>query len=83
MPNTIVILSDEFLNRIRIALGEIQAKFAVPVLGELELWAAKAKDEPAKLLADVDAHLAQFRASVTMAEAKVKALLEAVPEVPS
>lgn len=61
MSDTIVILSEEFLKRIHLALGEMQVKFALPVIMEIQAWFDKAEKEPAKLIADVQAHLEQFR----------------------
>ena len=76
MSNTVVILSDEFMTRINVALGEIQAKFAIPVINEVQAWIDKAEKEPTKLLTEIDAHLAPFRAKVAAADAEAKKLLE-------
>jgi hypothetical protein len=62
--NTLVILSKEFLTRINVALGEIQAKFAIPVINELQAWIDKAEQEPHKLLAELEAHVAPIKARV-------------------
>jgi hypothetical protein len=72
-----MILTEEFLTRIHVALGEIQAKFAIPVINEVQQWIDKAEKEPTKLVADIDAHLVPFRAKIAAAEAESKKLLEA------
>jgi F0F1-type ATP synthase membrane subunit b/b' len=77
MSNTVVILTEEFLTRIHVALGEIQAKFAIPVINEVQQWIDKAEKEPTKLVADIDAHLVPFRAKIAAAEAESKKILEA------
>jgi hypothetical protein len=77
MENTLVILSKEFINRIHVSLGEIQAKFAIPVINELQVWFDKAEKEPTKLLADVEAHLLPIKAKIEADAAKVKAWIEA------
>jgi hypothetical protein len=72
MSNTVVILSQEFMTRINVALGEIQAKFAIPVINELEAWKNKVEAEPHKLLADIEAHLAPVKAKVEAAKAEAE-----------
>jgi hypothetical protein len=53
----LVILSDEFLARIHVGLGEIQAKFAVPVIQEIQRLVDLAEQDYDKFKAEVDAHL--------------------------
>jgi hypothetical protein len=87
MSNTVLILSKEFMTRINVALGEIQAKFAIPVINEMQAWADKAEQEPHKLLADIEAHLAPVKAKVdadkAAAEARVLAEVKAVQDAKS
>jgi hypothetical protein len=64
MSNTVVILSQEFITRINIALGEIQAKFAIPVINELQAWFDKAEKAPHQLIADLEAHVAPLKAKI-------------------
>lgn len=78
MSNTVVILSEEFMTRINIALGEIQAKFAIPVINELENWLNKAKDEPHKLVVELEAHLVPFKAKLAADKAEA-ARIAALP----
>lgn len=76
MSNTVVILTEEFMKRINVALGEIPAKFAIPVINELQAWYDMAEKEPTKLLASIKSHLAPFEAKVAEADAAAKKLLE-------
>jgi hypothetical protein len=85
--DTLVILSKEFMLRVNMALGEIQAKFAIPVINELQAWADKAETDSAKLLADVEKHLAPHRAIVAStaaaAESAAAANIAAKSPVPA
>lgn len=68
MP-TLLILSDEFLTRINIGLGEVQAKFAVPVIAEIEIQAARAANDAEAFLAAIEAHVAPIKAKLAQAKA--------------
>lgn len=60
-----ITLSEEFINRIAVGLGEIQTKFGAPVLEELnrQILAAQAQEAAAietaqKCKVELDAHIA-------------------------
>jgi hypothetical protein len=72
MSNTVVILTEEFMKRISVGLGEVQAKFAIPVLNELQAWTDLHEKDPAKLIALVDDHLKSFRDKVAADIAKTE-----------
>jgi hypothetical protein len=74
MSNTVVILSKEFMDRINVALGEIAAKFSIPVLNELHAWVEKAQNEPHKLIADLEAHVAPMKAKIEADKAAAEVL---------
>ncbi len=73
MANTVIVLTEEFLKRVQVALGEIPAKFAIPVIQEIEAWITLAEHQPAKVIELVDKHLQQFRDKVAAEEAALKA----------
>lgn len=67
MANKILIFSDEFFNRVCVGLGELQSKFAHPVIVDIE--------EQIKLIdSDVVAHVALIEKHMADANAKVKAI---------
>jgi hypothetical protein len=73
MSNTVVVLSEEFMKRIKTALGEIQMKVALPVLAELETWEKKFVEAPHEVLTIVENHIAPAKAKIAAAEAKIAA----------
>jgi hypothetical protein len=83
--NTVVVLSKEFMTRIKIALGEIQAKFAIPVIAELEAWETKVAQAPHEVLAAIESHIAPIKAKVaagTMAAVDAAAVAALKVEAP-
>jgi hypothetical protein len=85
MSNTVVVLSKEFMTRIKVALGEIQAKFAIPVMAELEAWEQKVVAAPHEVLTAIEAHIAPIKAKVEADKAAVvaaDALAKAKVEAP-
>lgn len=79
MSNTIFVLSEEFVKRIFVGLGEIPSKFSHVVILELEAQAKAAETEAHKIIALVEQHLAPLKAKVEAEAAKTKA--DAAPVV--
>lgn len=72
MSNTVLILSEEFLTRIKIGLQEIQAKFANPVLIEIETQVKNAESSEAKWVSSIESHVSAIKSKV---EAAAKAVV--------
>lgn len=64
MPK-LLILSDEFMSRVLVGLGEIQTKFGLPVLQDIQTQVDLAEKDPAAFLAAVEAHLSPFKIKVS------------------
>jgi hypothetical protein len=75
MANTVIVLSEEFLKRVQVALGELPAKFAVPVIQEVEAWITLAEKQPHKVVELVDKHMAEIKDKIAQEGAKA-ALME-------
>jgi hypothetical protein len=73
---TLVILSKEFMTRIKVALGEIQAKFAIPVIAELETWEQKIASAPHEVLAAIESHISPIKAKIEADKVAVAAAAE-------
>lgn len=63
----LLILSDEFLARLHVGLGELQAKFAIPVISEIQKQVDLFEKDAATFIADVEAHIAPLRAKIAPA----------------
>jgi hypothetical protein len=68
MPK-LLILSDEFIARLHVGLGEIQAKFAIPVIQDIQAQVDLSEKDAAAFLASVEAHVSPFKQKVAAAEA--------------
>jgi hypothetical protein len=55
--NKVLILSQEFLNRIMVGLGEVQSKFAIPVLQDIEKQLAAAEVGAKIWVESIEAHI--------------------------
>lgn len=78
MSNTVLILSEEFLTRIKVGLQEIQAKFANPVLIEIETQVKHAETAAQGWVSSIESHVAELK---TKAEAAAKAVVNGVEKV--
>lgn len=80
----LLILSDEFLARINVGLGEIAAKFAIPVIMDIEAQVSRTERDAEAFLAAIEAHVAPIRAKLaqTKAEAEKLAATPAVEVMP-
>jgi hypothetical protein len=63
--NTVLIVSKEFLNRILVGLSEIQAKFAIPVIQEIEKQAAAADAGAKHWIESIESHLDGIKLKTT------------------
>jgi hypothetical protein len=77
MSNKILILSDEFIARIHVGLGEVAAKFSIPVLQEIQTQIDTAEKDVKSFIAKVEAHIAPIKAAIVAEEAKLKAAADA------
>ena len=75
----LVILSDEFLARVHVGLGEIQAKFAIPVIAEIQNQVDLVEKDVKAFLASVEAHVAPHKQKVVAADAEA-ARVAALPK---
>lgn len=57
----IFMVDKEFADRINVALGEIQGKFAIPVVYELQRQSEAQNANPAAFLAELEPHLAVIK----------------------
>ncbi len=79
----LVILSDEFLARIHVGLGEVQAKFAIPVLQDIQAQVDLAEKDAKAFLAAVEAHIAPFKQKVAADAAEIARVAALPIEVPN
>lgn len=70
MANTVLVLSEEFLKRVQVALGELPAKFAVPVIQEVEAWITLAEKQPHKVVELIDKHMNEIKEKIASEAAK-------------
>jgi hypothetical protein len=71
----LLILSDEFIARLHVGLGEIQAKFAIPVIQDIQAQVDLIEKDAKSFLASVEAHIAPIKQKVAAADA--------APELPT
>lgn len=83
MSNTVLIVSEEFLNRIKVGLSEIAAKFANPVFVEIEDQIKAAETGAAHYVSALESHLAAIKAKVVTEVKKVEAEVADVKTVVS
>jgi hypothetical protein len=63
MPNSLIIVSEEFLKRIFVGLGELPSKFAHDVILDIEAQVALAGKDVKAYVAMVEEHLAPHKAA--------------------
>ena len=63
--NTVLIVSQEHLNRILVGLGEIASKFAVPVLQDIERQVSYAKAGTKEWVEAIESHLTGIKLKTT------------------
>jgi hypothetical protein len=80
--SNILVLSEEFVKRILVGLGEIPAKFSHEVILEVEAQLKAAKDEAHKVVAFVETHLEPLKAKVSADAAAVKTEVSDIKAVP-
>jgi hypothetical protein len=72
--SNVIVVSEEFLKRIFVGLGEMPAKFSHAVIIDIEAQLKTAEEAPHKLLALIEQHLAPVKAKVAADAAKVEAI---------
>lgn len=73
MANHVLIVTDEVLARIKLGLGEIAAKYAVPVFQEIEAQVALAETGGKNYIDAIESHIAAIKAKVEKVVEKVQA----------
>lgn len=72
MSNQILVLSEEYIKRIFVGLGEVPAKFSHEVILAIESQLKAAETEYEKLVAVVENHIAPLKAKIAADAAKAK-----------
>jgi len=80
MSNSVIVVSEEFLKRIYVGLGELPAKFSKIVIDDIEAQVRLAEQEVHKYVALVEEHFAPFKAKVADIDAKAKILADKVAD---
>lgn len=81
MSNSLIIVSEEFLKRILVGLGELPSKFAHAVILDIEAQVSLAEKDVKAYVAMVEEHLAPHKAAATALPATPPAPLNDVPAV--
>jgi|SRR5882672_5898157 len=80
MTNSIIVVTEEFLKRVFVGLGEIPSKFAHQVILDFEAQLNMAKEDTKKFVSFIEEHLAPHKAEIALQEAKVAAAVAAAAE---
>lgn len=76
MANTVLIVSEEFLNRIKVGLQEIPAKFANPVLIDIENQVKAAETGAKEWIQVIETHLSGIKTKAETVLGKVEQKVE-------
>lgn len=63
--NHVLIISQEFLNRIMVGLGEVASKFAIPVIQDIEIQVKSAESGAKDWIASIESHLTGIKIRTT------------------
>lgn len=64
MANHLVLLTDEFLARVHVGLGEIQSKFAIPVINDIEKQIKSYEAGTKEWYDSIKAHIVHLEAQI-------------------
>lgn len=70
MAHNILVVSEEFMKRVFIGLGELPSKFAHSVILDFEAQLGLAQTDVKKYVAMIEEHLMPHKAAVVLQEAK-------------
>jgi hypothetical protein len=80
MANTVLIFTEEALARVRMGLGEIASKFAIPVFNEIEAQIKMAETGAKNYVDAIESHVASVKAKFVAAADDVKTEVSDVKE---
>lgn len=78
MSNTVIVVSEEFLKRIYVGLGELPAKFSKIVIDDIEAQVKLAEGEVHKYVALVEQHFAPFKDKAAEIDATAKGVADKI-----